>query len=84
MVNPTAGLLFVDFASGDLLSLTGKAEIIWEGPEVDSFAGAERLLRFIVDHGLLVENAVPLRWSSPELARELPETGSWEEVDPTT
>src|SRR5262249_51930745 len=36
-LNPRAGLLFVDFGSGDTLSLTGEAQVIWEGPELDAF-----------------------------------------------
>ena len=30
-LNPRAGLMFIDFERGDLLYLTGKAEIIWDG-----------------------------------------------------
>jgi predicted pyridoxine 5'-phosphate oxidase superfamily flavin-nucleotide-binding protein len=47
-LNPMAGLLFIDFENGDLLQLSVKAEVIWDGPEVDAFAGAERLLRMEV------------------------------------
>src|SRR5258708_4915933 len=43
--NPRAGLLFVDFDRGDLLQITGTAEIVWDGPEVRAFQGAEPLLR---------------------------------------
>jgi hypothetical protein len=42
-VRPRAALLFVDFATGELLHLQGPAGIDWQGPEVGSFAGAERL-----------------------------------------
>ncbi|MDJ1159547.1 pyridoxamine 5'-phosphate oxidase family protein [Chelatococcus sp. SYSU_G07232] len=82
-VNPRAGLLFVDFATGRLLSLTGEAEVVWEGPDLAAFAGAERLLRFRVTEGVAIEGAVPLRWSEPALARELPATGSWDAVAQT-
>ncbi|MFY0576397.1 pyridoxamine 5'-phosphate oxidase family protein [Cystobacter fuscus] len=64
-LHPRAGLLFVDFSSGGLLSLTGETEIVWEGPEVEAFAGAERLVRFRVTQGSWIENGVPLRWSAP-------------------
>ncbi len=77
-VIPRAGLLFVDFAAGDLLSLTGDAEIVWDGPEVAAFAGAQRLLRFCAEAGARIENALPLRWSAPEAAPQLAATGSWE------
>ncbi len=75
--NPRAGLLFVDFRSGDCLSLTGSAEILWDDPRRADFVGAERFVRFIVSAGRWVERAVPLRWSPPELARETVRTGRW-------
>ncbi len=46
LVNPKAGLLFVDFKTGDMLTLTGTVEILWDDPETEFFAGAERLWRF--------------------------------------
>lgn len=76
-VNPRAGLLFIDFARGDALLLTGAAEVIWDGPDLAAFAGAERLLRLTVERGLWIYGAVPFRWSAPEFARELDRTGSW-------
>lgn len=78
-INPRAGVLFVDFDSGDVLSLTGTAEVVWDGPELASFAGALRLLRFSIDEGVRIENAVPLRWSRAEFAPQLAATGSWED-----
>lgn len=80
-LNPRAGLVFIDFDSGDLLSLTGEAEVIWDGPERAAFAGAERLLRFQVAEGVRIEDALPLRWSAPEPAPQLAATGSWQEVE---
>ena len=46
MVEPRAGLLFADFNTGDLLFAAARAEIIWDGPEVEAFAAAQRLVRF--------------------------------------
>lgn len=77
-LNPRAGLLFVDFEQGDLLYLTGTAQVIWEGPEISSYAGAERLLRFRLQHGYRVEGSLPLRWSEPELSPFLNNMGSWQ------
>ncbi|MFN4276131.1 MAG: pyridoxamine 5'-phosphate oxidase family protein [Ferrovibrio sp.] len=70
-LNPRAGLLVVDYATGDLLQLTARAEIVWDGPEVDSFAGAERLLRLTVEEGHIIEGGLPLRWSDPDYAPQL-------------
>ena len=44
--NPHCGLLFYDFSNGRMLQLTGKAKIVWDGPEIREFAGAERLVEF--------------------------------------
>lgn len=76
-LNPKAGLLFIDFGTGDLLYLTGTAKVIWEGFEIKLYKGAERLLRFQLDQGYRVENSLPLRWSSPALSPFLESTGSW-------
>lgn len=62
-VYPKAGLLFVDFARGQTLQLTGTAEIIWDTFEVTHFPGAQRLVRFAVQDALETENALPLQWS---------------------
>lgn len=77
-VNPHAGLLFIDFEEGNLLYLTGRAEVIWDGDsEISRYAGAERLLKFYLDLGIYVEGSLPLSWSVPELSPFLDETGSW-------
>jgi uncharacterized protein len=76
-LNPRAGLLLIDFDQGDLLYLTGTAQVIWEGEEIVAYAGAERLLRFHLDRGYRVQNSLPLRWSAPEFSPFLDRTGSW-------
>jgi uncharacterized protein len=76
-VNPRAGLLFLDFASGGLLSLTGRAEVLWDVPEIAAYYGAKRLLRVRVDAGILIEGAVPFRWTDPVQAPQLAATGAW-------
>jgi uncharacterized protein len=76
-VHPRAGLLFVDYERGDLLHVATDAEIIWEGPELESFTGAERLLQLRVRAALRIERAAPLTWTAPELSPFLLETGAW-------
>jgi predicted pyridoxine 5'-phosphate oxidase superfamily flavin-nucleotide-binding protein len=60
--NPRAGLLFPDFAKGDLLLLTGAAEVVLDAPALARFPGAERLLRFRPVKGVLLSGAMPAGW----------------------
>jgi predicted pyridoxine 5'-phosphate oxidase superfamily flavin-nucleotide-binding protein len=79
-LNPRAGLLFIDFHDGSLVYLTGTTEILWEGPEVQSFHGAQRLLRFHLTEGRRVQAALPLRWTFGEYSPLLARTGDWNTV----
>jgi uncharacterized protein len=62
LLDPRAGLLFVDFDSGDQLQVAAKAEILLDGPEIEAHAGAERLVRLEVTAALRVRGGLPLRW----------------------
>lgn len=64
LVNPLAGLLFVDPGSGGLLQLSGKVEVILDGPVISAFDGAERLWRVTPHKCVLRTEALPLRWSA--------------------
>jgi uncharacterized protein len=79
-LNPHAGLMFVDFAQGNLLYLTGTAKVIWEGAEINTYEGAERLFRFRLNQGSRVEGSLSLHWSTPEFSPFLIRTGSWSEM----
>jgi predicted pyridoxine 5'-phosphate oxidase superfamily flavin-nucleotide-binding protein len=81
MLDPRAGLLFIDFERGDLLYLTGTAEVIWDSDEIRAFTGAERLIRFYIAQGRRVEGSLPLRWSDPDYSPLLERTGSWEKAE---
>jgi predicted pyridoxine 5'-phosphate oxidase superfamily flavin-nucleotide-binding protein len=76
-VNPRAGLLFIDFETGDLLQVAVSAEVVWEGEELDAFEGAERLLRMQVVSVLHRPAALPVRWGRAELSPFLAGTGTW-------
>jgi uncharacterized protein len=82
MVEPRAGLLFADFNSGDLLFAAARAEIIWDGPEVEAFAASQRLVRFHLSRVISFPGALPLR-AEPDVqyARELAATGTWAEAE---
>ncbi|SHM25952.1 pyridoxamine 5'-phosphate oxidase family protein [Rhizobacter sp. OV335] len=69
--HPHAGLLFIDYERGDLLQLTGDAELVWDAAELPAFEGAQRLLRLRVEAGVWRPGALPLRWSPAQLAPQL-------------
>lgn len=73
---PRAGLLFVDFASGDLLQLQGRVTIDWDAPSPELVAGAERQWRFDVMRAWRRRAAVPLRWSFIDYSPATLGTGS--------
>jgi predicted pyridoxine 5'-phosphate oxidase superfamily flavin-nucleotide-binding protein len=75
--HPHAGLLFIDYARGDVLQLTGDAELVWDGTELLAFEGAQRLLRLRVEAGVWRPGALPLRWSPAQPASQLAQTGAW-------
>ncbi|PIQ28017.1 flavin-nucleotide-binding protein [bacterium (Candidatus Blackallbacteria) CG17_big_fil_post_rev_8_21_14_2_50_48_46] len=77
VMDPRVGLLFLDFVSGDLLFLSGRAEIIGSGPELQAFQGAERLIRFRLARGRMLEKALPWSWDLGEASPALAFTGSW-------
>ncbi|MDP1961791.1 MAG: pyridoxamine 5'-phosphate oxidase family protein [Reyranella sp.] len=74
--DPRAGLLFIDFASGDLLQLKGRVEIDWApggaGPE-----GTERLWRVRVERGWRRRGAFPFAWTFGGYAPTTLRTGVW-------
>lgn len=63
LLNGKAGLVFVDFDNGDMLQLTGDAEVILDSPEIAAFQGAERLWRFRAREIVRRRGALPLRWA---------------------
>ena len=81
LLDPHAGLLFPDFVTGELLLLTGEADVVWDGPQVRAFRGAERLWRFRVAEGVRLPGALSLRWALVEPSPNLDATGTWAEID---
>ncbi len=77
VLDPRCGLLFIDFASGDLLHVAALGELVLDAPELAAFAGAQRLMRFRVTSALRVPAGLPLRWSEAQLSPVLAGTGSW-------
>ncbi len=64
VLDPRVGLLFVDFETGSLLQLSGRAEIDWDSAALADFPGARRLVRIDVEAVIELPRALPLRWES--------------------
>jgi uncharacterized protein len=79
-VNPHAGIVCADFATGDIVSLTGTACVIWDSAELEAFDGADRLLTFQVHSGVFLERALPLRFQGFAASPDLSDTGTWAEA----
>ena len=81
LLNPKAGLVFVDFSSGDVLQVAGRTELILEGPQIAAFQGAERLWTLTVEHVVLRRAVLALRWVFEGFSPNSLMTGSWEKAE---
>ncbi|MDJ0835266.1 MAG: pyridoxamine 5'-phosphate oxidase family protein [Acidobacteriota bacterium] len=71
--DPRSGYLFLDFATGNVLQLTGRTEIVYEPTEEIPFdKGAQRMLAFTLEEALFIPNAIPMTWSAPQFSPHLP------------
>lgn len=75
--DPRASLLFLDFASGDLMHLQGLARIDWSGSAAERVAGAERQWHFQVIRGWYRSQAAALRGSFIDYSPVTLATGTW-------
>jgi hypothetical protein len=73
-VNPSVGMLFFDFETGNALQLTGKASVDWDQKRIATFKGASRVIEVAVNEVREVERATSLRYRfeaySPFLTQE--------------
>ena len=74
--DPRAGLLFIDFASGDIMQLQGRVSIDWH-PDGTGPAGTERLWRLAVGRVWRRRAAFPLAWTFDSYAPTTLATGTW-------
>jgi ferredoxin-NADP reductase/predicted pyridoxine 5'-phosphate oxidase superfamily flavin-nucleotide-binding protein len=71
VIDPRVGLLFVDFATGGLLHVTGRAKVDWAPPEAQDPA-VLRVIEVEIDQVIDRRHALSLRWSkAPTPARQL-------------
>jgi predicted pyridoxine 5'-phosphate oxidase superfamily flavin-nucleotide-binding protein len=72
-----SGLVFPDFSGGGQMHVNGRARIVWDGPQLVGFAGAERLVHLDVDEVLWRPGALRQRWRLCESSPALQGTGTW-------
>lgn len=65
---PQAGLLVIDFESRDLLQLSGRAEVVWEGEAVERHPGAQRLIRLRDVAGRWLRRGFPIALSQARIS----------------
>lgn len=70
--DPHAGLVFADFASGDLLQLTGRARVEWDHAHAARLAGAERVVELEIHAIRETRGALPLRSHAVEASPSNP------------
>ncbi|GAC1037290.1 hypothetical protein thsps117_20470 [Pseudomonas sp. No.117] len=83
VTNGKAGLLFVDYERGDLLHLSGTAEVLFDSPEIAAFEGAERLWIFRPHLVVRRRAALALRWTTRAHGESDSSqlTGSWPQAE---
>lgn len=62
-VDPSCGLLFVDWERGHTLALSGRASVDWDPDRAAATPGAQRMVDFEVERVVQVEESTPLRWA---------------------
>lgn len=67
--DPHVGLVFPDWYSGDLLLLSGTAEIDWSADRAAAHPGAHRVVDVRIGRTVRLPGASPLRWGPAELSR---------------
>ncbi|WP_026925671.1 pyridoxamine 5'-phosphate oxidase family protein [Glycomyces arizonensis] len=61
-IDPSAGLLFVDWERGDTLQLTGRCRVDWDEANAVALPGALRVVEFETERAVRIASASPLRW----------------------
>jgi uncharacterized protein len=68
-VNPHAGLLFIDWAGGRTLQISGRTEVIWDEARIGAWPGAQRLVDLDIDAMIDRPQGSALRWQFIEAHR---------------
>ena len=82
LLNPKAGLLFVDFTSGDVFMLTGTVTLLAsDSPLIEGFQGAQRGWQFTLTQGVTLKAALPFRAQFDSYSPNSQATGTWSQTE---
>jgi predicted pyridoxine 5'-phosphate oxidase superfamily flavin-nucleotide-binding protein len=76
LANPRAGVTLVDFETGDLLQMSGRAEVLGSVVDPEIFPGAERLWRFQPERIVWRQATLALSWQLEEWSPFLPKASA--------
>lgn len=77
LLEPRAGLLFIDFDRGDLLYVLAQAQLLTDAAALQGFAGAQRVLRLYLSQVLHLRGAWPWHWGPPQASPHVQGLGPW-------
>ncbi|MBV5291677.1 MAG: pyridoxamine 5'-phosphate oxidase family protein [Curvibacter lanceolatus] len=77
LLEPRAGLLFIDFERGDLLYVLAQAQLLTDAAALHGFAGAQRVLRLHLSQVLHLRGAWPWHWGPPQASPHVQGLGPW-------
>jgi predicted pyridoxine 5'-phosphate oxidase superfamily flavin-nucleotide-binding protein len=69
VVNPEAGLLFIDWDNGRTLQITGRADVSWNERRLSTWPGAQRLVDVHLDAVIDRSDGSALQWQFVEAHR---------------
>ena len=68
-VSPATGLLFIGWDTGRTLQISGRADVVWDEPRLESWPGAHRLVDVHIDAVVDRADGSALRWEFVEAHR---------------
>lgn len=77
LANPKGGVFVPDFETRDAVYMTGVGEVIFDGPDVEAFKGAQRLLKFTAHQIIRVRATLPFEADFGDYSPMLDRLGSW-------